>query len=131
MRKKLLSNHKGISLLEVLIGMGIIAVGLLGFAPLIVLSVEGNVIARENSDAANLLKEKVEFYESLTSMPTVPFTEAETDLQGGFTRTTRIDDNSTDSLVPDGLYQINVQVAWVDHQNVQRASSYSTFLIKQ
>jgi Tfp pilus assembly protein PilV len=130
MRKKLISNHKGISLLEVLIGMGIIAVGLLGFAPLIVLSVEGNVIARENSDAANLLKEKVEFYESLSSMPTVPFTESEPDLQGGFTRTTRIDDNSTDSLVPDGLYQINVQVAWVDNQNVQRASSYSTFLIK-
>lgn len=130
MKTKLNSNDKGISLLEVLIGMAIIAVGLLGFAPLIVLSVEGNVIARDNSDAANLLKEKVEYYEGLGTMPSVPFEETESNLQGLFTRSTFIDDSSTDSLIPDGLYQIRVQVVWADHQQVQRTSTYSTFIIK-
>ena len=130
MRLKRYRNNKGITLLEVLIGMGIIAVGALGFAPLFVLSVEGNVIARENSDAANLLKEKIEFYESLDPMPAVPFEELERDLMGQYNRSTHIDDNSTDSIIPVGLYQVEVAVFWIDNQKVKRSSSYSTFVVK-
>ncbi len=130
MKTKLIRNDKGIGLLEVLIGMVIIAVGLLGFAPLLVLSVEGNVIARENSDAASLLKEKLEYFEGLDPMPTVPYKEEELNLGGQFTRTTVIEDHATDSLIPEGLYKVDVQVVWADNQSVRRSSSYSTFIVK-
>ena len=130
MKAKLIRNNKGIGLLEVLIGMAIIAIGLLGFAPLLVLSVEGNVIARENSDAANLLKEKLEYFEALDPMPTMPYKEEEQNLNGNYTRTTAILDHASDSLIPEGLYKIDVRVSWLDNQKVRRASSYSTFIVK-
>lgn len=131
MKLKRLQNNRGISLLEVLISMLLLAFGLLGLAPMLVVSVEGNVISQEHTEAANLAKQAVEFFEGQTSMPAMPFVNTETGLSGGeFTRTVRIADSSVDTLIPAGVYQIQVRVAWVDNQNVNRNTTYSTFILK-
>lgn len=130
MRRKILSNSDGVSLLEVLIGMIILAVGLMGLAPMVVVSIEGNVISRDNSIAANLLKQKVEYFEGLHTMPTVPYREVESGLETIYTRTTSIQDATVDALIPNGVYKIDVVVSWTDNQNVQRSNQYSTYKIK-
>lgn len=149
MRLKARMNSRGVSLLEVLISMLILGFGVLGLAPLFVVSVEGNVIARDNTIVTNLVKEKIEYYESLDSLPSMPFTEYDQyvpgypdgyDPQGEtvsestpgvYNRGVHISDHSIDSLIPDGLYQISVIVGWVDHQNLPRSTTYSTYIIEE
>ena len=73
MKSGKLYNESGAGLLEVLVGMLVIAIGLMGLAPMLALSIDGNSIARDNNVVANLLKEKIEFYEGLptSSMPSL------------------------------------------------------------
>ena len=130
MRRRILSDNKGVSLLEVMISMIILAFGILGLAPMVVLSIEGNVISRDHSVAANLLKQKVEYYEGLDVMPSVPYQEYEQGLSNVYSRTTFIKDNSVDTLLPSGVYQIDVVVSWLNNENVQRSTSYSTYILK-
>jgi len=130
MKRKIVTDNNGVSLIEVLVGMIILAVGLLGLAPMVVVSIEGNAISRDNSAAANLLKQKVEYFEGLSTMPSVPYTETETGLQNIYTRSTYINDHSIDTLIPEGLYKIDVIVSWTDNQNVQRSNQYSTYKVK-
>ena len=130
MRRKIISNDDGLSLLEVLIGMIILAVGLMGLAPMLVVSIEGNTISRDNSVAANLLKQKIEYFEGLSSMPAVPYREVESGLQNTYTRTSSVNDHAADTLIPDGLYKIDITVSWTDNQSVQRSNQYSTYKVK-
>ena len=51
------TNQRGVTLLEVLISMLILTFGILGLAPMLVLSVESNSISRDFSLAAQLAKE--------------------------------------------------------------------------
>ena len=73
----LLKDKSGVSLLEVLVSLLILGFGLLGLAPMIVMSIEGNVISRDHSDVSRLAKEKIEYYEGLDSLPSMPFIEQE------------------------------------------------------
>jgi Tfp pilus assembly protein PilV len=126
-----MTGEDGISLLEVLVSMLILAFGLLGLAPMMMMSIEGNVISRDHTIAANLLKEKIEFYEAADTLPTLPYRESESGLDSAFTRTTYIRDSVTDTLIPSGLACIDVRVSWLDNQQVQRTSTYSTFLLTE
>jgi len=132
MRKKIFNNQNGISLLEVLIGMLVLAFGVLGLAPLFTLAVEGNVVSRDTSLASNLINEQIEYYQSVDSdsLPTVPFTRHEQGLDSMFTRSTFLNDNTSDTTVPAGVYKLDVVVSWTDNQSVSRSSMYSTFLLK-
>lgn len=151
---KMIKNQKGVSLLEVMIAILILGFGVLGLTPMFVLSVKGNVIARDNSFVSNLIKEKIEHYEGLDPLPALPFKEADliawergeaghaemgrdtilTGLESGdpgvFTRTVVMLDNASDSLIPPGLVQITVGVSWRDHQDLNRSSSSSTYIIQ-
>jgi len=127
---KIRNRESGMSLLEVLVGMLVLSVGLLGLAPMLVVSVEGNVSSRDASAAANLAKEKVEYYEGLDVLPAMPVTLQEADLNGKFARITNIRGNATDSTVPAGAYRVDVQVAWLDNANVQRTTRYSTLILE-
>jgi type II secretory pathway pseudopilin PulG len=130
MNKTKFIAENGVGLLEVLVSILVLSIGILGLAPLIVLSIEGNIISRDNSDAAQLLKEKIEYYEALDSLPTLPYNETEAGIDSIFSRSITLKDNTTDSLVPVGLCQIDVVISWLDNQNVQRATTYSSFIVK-
>ena len=123
-------NERGISLLEVLVAMILISIGLLGLAPLVVLSVDANSTSQDALAASALAAEKIELYQNADSLPTAPFQEEEGELDGGFTRTTRLWDNSVDTLLPDDICQLEVQVTWVDKMGkfVVPAESMQKFL---
>ena len=150
MKRYLIKDSRGFSLVEVIVSMLIIAIGVLGLAPMFVLSVEGNVIARDSTVVSNLIKEQVEFYSDPSLIPSVPFTDLESfpfdakghpvadslesggspSTAGNFIRTTYIADNSVDTLIPAGVYEMVVSVTWTDNQSVQRSSSYTTYVLK-
>ena len=125
-----MNNDKGLSLLEVLVAMIIPSLGILGMAPMVVMSIEGNNMSRDVLVVSSLAAEKLEYYESLETLPAVPYTETEPDLEGGYTRATSIRDNTTDVSIPDGVCQIDVTITWTDKTGVDRSTVYSTLLMK-
>ena len=127
---KLRFDEKGVSLLEVLVSLLIIGFGLLALAPMIVMSVEGNIISRDHSDTSRLAREKIEYFEGLDSLPVLPYVEQEDNVGGIFSRIISIRDNTSDTLIPPGLCQIDVQLSWVDNHNVNRDIIYSTYILK-
>ena len=124
-------NERGISLLEVLIGMIILACGILGMAPMVVLSMEGNNISRDVTIASNLAKEKMEYFEGLSPLPTFPYEEKEDGLSGNYTRSVRMWDSTVDTLVPPDLCQLDITIVWTDQAGTNRAMNYSTFILKK
>lgn len=128
--KVLIGNNKGISLLEVLVSLLILGFGMLGLAPMIVMSIEGNVISRDHSDVSRLAKEKIEYYEGLGTLPSMPYIELEDSVSNIYSRLTCLRDATVDSLIPAGVAQVDVQLSWVDNHSVNRTVTYSTYILK-
>jgi len=126
----LLKDKRGVSLLEVLVSMLILGFGLLGLAPMIVMSIEGNVISRDHSDVSRLAKEKIEYYEGLDSLPSMPFVELEDSVNNMYSRLTCLRDSTVDILIPGGVAQVDVQLSWLDNHSVNRTITYSTYILK-
>ena len=123
-------NQNGLSLLEVLISMLLLALGLLTLAPMVVISIEGNNISRDVLTVSEMAKEKIEYYKGLDPFPPTPFIENETNIYGGYNRATSILDKASDATIPDGLYKVIVSITWTDKSGVDRSTLYSTFVSK-
>lgn len=126
--KKLLHRESGLTLLEVMISMIVLSIGFLGLAPMIVLSIEGNNISRDVMNVSGIAKKQIEIYKGLPNLPPAPFTLVDTNSTNGYTMTTYLNDNVSDTTVPSGLYRIDIIIDWNDNQGVGRTTSYSTFL---
>jgi len=127
---KRLTTGTGISLLEVLISMVILGVGILGLAPLMMVSLDSNSESRDLSLATQLAKDKMELLESLDTLPAMPFTENETAIENKFARATYITDHASDSLIPPDRYKVLVQVSWLTDANLARSTQMSTLMRK-
>ena len=123
-----MQNQKGISLLEVLIAMLVLSIGVLGMAPMVVLSIEGNNISTDVQQVSALAKHKLEAFEALDSLPTMPFKETETGLLGMYDRTTELIGTASDSTIPAGLYALKITISWTDKAGSDRTTTYSTYL---
>lgn len=123
-----MNNQNGLSLLETLISMIILAIGILGLAPMVILSIDGNNISQDVLAVTTLAKEKLEMYEGLEIMPATPYTVTEYGLSGMYDVTTTIRDNASDSTVPAGNYQVDIYIAWTDKGGMPRSTSYSTLI---
>lgn len=121
-------NQKGLSLLEVLVSMLLLALGLLTLAPMVVISIEGNNISRDVMAVSEMAKEKIEYYKGLDPLPTLPFVENETNIYGGYDRSTSLLDNSSDGTIPVGLCKVLISITWTDKSGVARSTNYSTYI---
>jgi len=127
---KRLKNKKGFSLLEVLVAMLILAFGVLGLAPMIVTTMFSNSYSEEVSKANVIAQDKIEFMKNLTSFSPLPWLEATHNLDKIFTRTTRVDVDTTDASVPSGVYRIQVRVNWTDKAGLNRTLNYYTYKMR-
>lgn len=123
-------NNRGITLIEVMISILILAFGLLALAPLVVLSVESNNLSRDALAASTLAKEKIEAYQNSASLPALPFAEYESYIDGIYHRYTRIYDNAVDSLLPEGVCNMQVMVRWTNKLGSNRSLYYETLIEK-
>jgi type IV pilus assembly protein PilV len=130
MNTRKIRKSDGISLLEVLVSMLILGLGILGLAPMVVLSIEGNNISHDFTLASKLASDKLEFFEGLDSLPAIPYSETETGLQGSYSRVTTMVDSTSDSSVPGDMARVDVQISWTDKTGQPRRTSYSTLLAK-
>lgn len=126
---KRFKNIKGLSILEVLVAMLILAFGILGLAPMIVTTMFSGSYYNEVTRANIIAQDKMEFMKNLISFSPLPWTEV-TSINGIFTRTTRVDVDTTDSLVPAGVYRIRVAISWTDKVGKTRTVNYYTYKIK-
>jgi type IV pilus assembly protein PilV len=123
-------NDKGLSLLEVLVAMLILAFGILGLAPMLVSTIFSNSYSSEVTKANVIAQDKIEFMQSLVYFNPLPWTEVTNNLNGIFTRSTRVDVDSTDGSVPSGVYRIRVTVSWTDKAGKARSVNYYTYKMR-
>lgn len=123
-------TQNGLTLLEVLVSMLVLALGILGMAPLVVLSIEGNSISQDILTASELAKEKIEQYENASILPSLPFEETESNLDNGYNRLTRIYENTADTTLPANVCFLQITISWLDHVGQYRSTTYSTILEK-
>ena len=134
-----LQNDRGLSLLEVLIAMIVLAVGILGLAPMVVLSIEGNSISRDFTVATELAKDQLEQYEALDTLMVTDESLASTDSLpsistvlspvDGYSRTVIVE--SAESGNPPGLCKVTVIVQWTDKLGQSRSMTHSTLMMNE
>lgn len=130
-KRFLQSKNGGITILEVMVSMVILAFGILALAPLIVISMYGNSYSNELTVANAIAQEQIEQLKSLDEISPLPWHSVNTNLYGSFTRETWVNDSATDSLIPPGVYKIKVEVSWVDQKNLNRQVSYYSYKMKR
>ncbi len=130
-KRFLKSKNGGITILEVMVSMVILAFGILALAPLIVISMYGNSYSNELTVANAIAQEQIEQLKSLDEISPLPWHSVNTNLYGSFTRETWVNDSATDSLIPPGVYKIKVEVSWVDQKNFNRQVSYYSYKMKR
>jgi len=109
------TKQRGFTLIEVMAGMVIMALGLLLLLPMMVTSIQANDFAKGSTEASMLIKDKMEDLKN-TVNPT-----GGSDSVGTATR------SWTASLVSPNLTQLTVSVTWRDHENrshTNRMTSY-------
>ncbi|MCI0530886.1 MAG: prepilin-type N-terminal cleavage/methylation domain-containing protein [candidate division Zixibacteria bacterium] len=127
-------RNQGFTLLETMVTMVVLSVGLLTLAPMVVLSMRGNQVARKTSDIAYLAQERIEQLKNQPSISPMPFNETTNNIDGVYTRTVNVSDKTVDGAIPEGVYRITVTISWVDNWNgglgQSHSTSYTTYKVK-
>ena len=110
-------NDSGMSLIEGMAGMIVLALGILMLLPLATISLSSNELAQDTADASALLQNQIE---RLRNVPVI--TEGwDTDLESGMTSHWWVE---TD---PNGLQKVHVEVTWytvTGEAHYQKATTY-------
>ena len=116
-------NKKGFTLIEILVGLIILAIGLLGIAGMQVTSVKGNFFSKNLTQASFVAQDRLEFLKNLPiSNPifqsAATYTEPQANISGQkFNRSYKIELDGT-------LRKITYTVTWYD--GVDHSVSYTT-----
>ena len=123
-------NSKGVTLLEVMISIIILAFGVLGLAPMIAISIFGNSYSNQVTLADAMALDRFEEIRNWAYVSPIPYTQTTNNIERIFTRQTIINDNTSDGSIPAGIYKIQVTINWTDHKEVPRSVSYYTYKAK-
>ncbi len=109
-------KQHGFTLIEVMAGMVLLAVGLLLLLPMMVTSIRANNYARDASEASMLIKDKME---DLKNMSTP---NSGNDVLSGATR------NWTSTQVSTNLWRLSVTVGWADEQGYNHSNTMTSYM---
>ncbi|OGC94835.1 MAG: hypothetical protein A2142_03655 [candidate division Zixibacteria bacterium RBG_16_48_11] len=123
-----LKGKQGFTLLEVMVAMIVLGIGLLGLAPMLVLSMQGNQFSREVTEAAFLAQDRIEQLKNQANISPIPFYE--TSAIGDCYRMVDVSDQTVDNTIPPGVYRITVTINWTDKQGKSHSTSYITYKTK-
>lgn len=108
-------KDSGFTLVEVMAGMVLLAVGLLLLLPMMVTSIRANDYARNATEASMLIKDKMEQLKNMD----VPDTGE--DAVGVTTR------SWTSTLVSSDLWRLSVTVGWTDERGNPHSNSMTSY----
>lgn len=127
-----MNNNSGFTLLETLISLLVLSLGILGLAPLIILSIDSNNMSQDVMIVSNIAKERLETYSDPAQIPVVlPYKLIEDNIDNTYNCVTYIWDNTTDTTISAGLANIRVAIAWIDKTGSTRLSEYTSILQKE
>lgn len=126
---KKLRVENGFTLIEVMVSIVILAIGLLGLAPMMAISITGNAFANEATEATVLAQDKIEELKNMTAFASIPLSDSVA-VDAQYTLVSRVDDTASDGTVPVGVYKIFVRVRWVDQADVGRRLEFFTYRTK-
>ncbi|UCC80925.1 MAG: type II secretion system protein [Candidatus Zixiibacteriota bacterium] len=112
-------RQSGFTLIEVMAGMVIIAVGLLLLLPMMVTSMQANDFARGSTEASMLIKDKMEELKNMD----VPASGI--DSIGTVTRTWTVTD------LGNNLYQLDVNIGWTDRHDRAHNNTVTSYMSKR
>jgi len=123
---KKLRVENGFTLIEVMVSIVILAIGLLGLAPMMAISITGNAFANEATEATVLAQDRIEELKNTATFASIPQSDS-VDVDGKYSVVSRVDDSVSDGTVPVGVYKIFVRVRWVDQADVDRRLEFFTY----
>ncbi len=121
-----IQQNRGFTLLEVMISMLILAIGILGLALLISVSIYGNSFSNESTRANALAQQEVENLVNQSSYGALPFVSITDSVSGVFKVYRTVEDKTSNASLPAGVVKIDVVVSWTDQKAVARTVNYST-----
>jgi prepilin-type N-terminal cleavage/methylation domain-containing protein len=110
-------KENGFTLVEVLAGTILLSVGLLLLMPLMVVSMQGNELARGSTDSSMLIREKIEELKNIDN----PVSGVDT--TGASIRTWNV------TAITTNLRRLQVRVDWLDRDGHSRTNSMVTYLM--
>ena len=119
-------RQDGFTLLEVLISLIILGIGILGLAPLIGMAIYGNSYSNDATAASVLAQREVEALLNKADYGVLPYISTSDSVNGLYSVTRNVVNNSTNAAVPPGLIRISVAVSWTDMQQTDRSVNFST-----
>jgi Tfp pilus assembly protein PilV len=124
-------NNKGTSLLEVMAAMLVLAIGIMGIAPLMIVTSDSNSFSRELTRANTLASDRIEQLRAGGGYSPLPYIRNETNIESKYNRTTRIDANDSDATVPPGVFRLHITMSWTDHNGLPRSTEYWTYTTRR
>ncbi|UCE65973.1 MAG: type II secretion system protein [Candidatus Zixiibacteriota bacterium] len=112
-------RQSGFTLIEVMAGMVIIALGLLLLLPMMVTSMQANDFARGSTEASMLIKDKMEDLKN-TALPT-----SGVDTVSAVARTWTVTD------MGNNLYQLDVNISWTDRHGRAHNNTVTSYMSKR
>ena len=111
--------------------MVILTFGILGLAPIIVISMYGNAYSNAVTTANAIAQERAEQLKDVSSFNPIPWSEVVSGVHNKYTRTTTIDDSTSDVSIPPNVYRITVNINWTDQKGLTRTVNYYTYKAKK
>lgn len=112
-----------------MVSIVILAIGLLGLAPMMAISITGNSFANEATQATVIAQDKIEELKNTATFGAIPQTDSVA-VDAKFSMVSRVDDTSSDGTVPAGVYKLFVRVHWTDQAEVNRRLEFFTYRTK-
>lgn len=128
---KHIAGESGITMIEVLAAMIILAVGILAMAPMMAISITGSRFSSEVTTLAAAAQESIEDKIGAGVFPTMPYVETQAVDGGKYTVLTEVRDETVDASIPSRVYEISVTVKWSDDVNLDRSMTFVTYGTKR
>lgn len=122
--------QSGLTIVELLAAVLVLAIGVLGLAPLMALSVRGSVRGENVTNVVAAAQQLIEKKIGAVGFPTMPYTHTDTFENGKYAAITTVTDRTVDSSVPVHVYRVDVKVLWTDDTGVERIMNFTTFTTK-
>ena len=129
-RSQGLRSDSGLTIVELLAAVLVLAIGVIGLAPLMALSVRGSVRGENVTNVVAAAQQMIEKKIGAVGFPTIPYTHTDTFDDGKYAAITTVTDRSVDSNVPEHVYRVNVEVLWTDDTGLERRMNFVTYTTK-